>query len=92
MGRNRTEVPEQERWNVEALYPTVDRWKEEFENAKGRGEKRPRWPNLLAYEGKLKESPEGVFGFLEAYFELERKLSKLHVYAHLRLDEDLGND
>ncbi len=92
MGRNRTEVPEQERWNVEALYSTVESWKKEFENAMGAGEKGPRWPDLVSFKGKLKESPEGVARFLDAYFELERKLSKLHVYAHLRLDEDLGND
>lgn len=91
MGRNRTEVPEQERWNVEELYQNTDRWREEYEKAKGK-EGVPRWPDLKEYEGKLKDEPEGVARFLDAYFELERRLSKLHVYAHLRFDEDLGND
>lgn len=90
MGKTRSEVSEQDRWNVEALYPTTDDWKKEFEELCGKN--RPRWPDLKRFEGKLKDSPEGVSRFLDAYFDLDRSLSKLYVYAHLRLDEDLGND
>lgn len=91
MGRSRVAVPETERWNVEALYSNVELWKKEFEKIRG-AEARPRWPVLSAYQGKLKNSPDAVRKFLDAYFDLERTLSKLHTYAHLRLDEDLGND
>ncbi len=91
MGRNRAAVPEKERWNVEALFASVERWKKEFEGVVGKG-KGPRWPDLHSFRGNLKNSPEAVRKFLDAYFGLERRLSKLHTYAHLRLDEDLGND
>ncbi len=91
MAKVRTEVPEQERWNVEALYVTPKAWREEFDRVRGE-EVQPHWPTLASSKGKLKDSPEAIAKFLDAYFELDRKLSKLHVYAHLRLDEDLGND
>lgn len=91
MGRSRTAVPEKERWNVEALFENVERWKKEFEGVRGK-EKGPRWPDLQSCRGKLKSSPEAVRKFLDAYFGLERRLSRLHTYAHLRLDEDLSND
>ncbi len=92
MGRSRAEVPQKERWNVEALYLNVEDWKKEFEGAQGEKKSRPRWPSLRAFQGKLKSSPEAIRRFLDAYFDLDRRLSKLHTYAHLRLDEDLGND
>lgn len=91
MARLRTQVPEQEKWNVEALYATPQQWKEELEQVKGE-EAQPRWPDLKASQGNLKNSPDTVARFFDTYFELDRKLSKLHTYAHLRLDEDMGND
>jgi oligoendopeptidase F len=33
-----------------------------------------------------------VANLFDSYLELQRRLEKLHTYAHLRLDEDLGND
>lgn len=91
MVQDRSQVIEQERWNVEALYSSVSDWKKDFDAVKGQKDF-PRWPKLKAFEGKLKDSPEEVAQFLDAYLSLERKLSKLHVYAHLRYDEDLAND
>lgn len=90
MIRERQEVPQNERWNVEALYPALTDWKKEFDAAKG-SEGPVRWPNLKAFEGKLKD-PNQLAAFFEAFFRLDRTLSKLYTYAHLRLDEDVGND
>ncbi len=91
MNRTRAEVPKDERWNVEALYPSVKEWKKEFDSVKGRPDA-PHWPELKAYEGKLKGQPEAMARFFDAFFELDRKLTKIYTYAHMRLDEDLGND
>jgi oligoendopeptidase F len=91
MVRARTDVPIEERWNVEALYPNLDDWKNEFAKAKGKAAM-PHWPDLKAFEGKLKESPDAVARFFDTFFDLDRRLSKLHTYASMRLDEDLGND
>ncbi len=90
MARTRSELKEQEKWNVEALYPNPKAWNLEFSELRG-GDSSPRWPQLSSYKGKLAD-PAAAASFFELYFGLDRKLSKLHTYAHLRMDEDLGND
>jgi oligoendopeptidase F len=87
----RTEIPKNDTWNVEALYSSVDEWKKEFESIKG-NDQAPHWPRLYSFAGKLKSSSDEVAHFFDSYLQLERKLSKLATYAHMRLDEDLGND
>ncbi len=86
----REEIPVNSRWNVEALFVDPESWKLELLTVMG-GEKFPKWPELQAFKGKMRD-PSSVKNFFESFFRLDRKLEKLHVYAHLRLDEDLGND
>ncbi len=86
----RKEVPLESCWNVEALYLSPDAWKEELSQAQGSG-KAPKWPHLSTYRGRLHE-PKAVAQLFDSYLSLQRQLEKLHTYAHLRLDEDLGND
>lgn len=86
MQLSRQEIPSTDRWNVEALYPTPEAWVQEFKqiqtSAKG---------SLTSFRGRLKD-PKETRALLEAYLELDRRLMKLHTYAHMRHDEDLGND
>lgn len=86
----RDQVPENDRWNVSALYPDVQLWAQEFQSVQGE-EKNPRWPQMKQYQGRLKD-PSVAAAFFDFYTTLDRKLSKLYTYAHLRMDEDLGND
>lgn len=86
----RDEVPVKDRWNVEALYLNPDQWKEDFSKIGGEA-KGPKWPELAQYKGKLHD-PLAVAGLFDLYLNVQRKLEKLHTYAHLRMDEDLGND
>jgi oligoendopeptidase F len=46
---------------------------------------------LLKFKGHLGD-PKQMHTFLEQYLTLSRALDKLATYAHLRFDEDLGND
>ncbi|MBX7066056.1 MAG: oligoendopeptidase F [Parachlamydiales bacterium] len=87
---SRDEVPVKDRWNVEALYVNPDQWKEDFAKIGG-VVKGPKWPELAQYKGKLQD-PKAVAGLFDIYMNVQRKLEKLHTYAHLRMDEDLGND
>lgn len=91
MTLSRTEIPEQDRWNVEALYPSFEMWKKAFNEAGGNGD-HPLWPELQAYKGKLGESPATLKAALECSFSLDRSLTKLYTYAHQRHDEDITND
>jgi oligoendopeptidase F len=86
----REEVPLKDRWNVEALYLNPESWKEDLQKAQG-DTKAPKWPQFSQYKGKLAD-PSAVASLFDSYLNLQRKLEKLHTYAHLRLDEDLGND
>lgn len=90
MSVSRNEVPVQDRWNVEALYPNPDSWKTDLTVVQGQ-EQAPKWPQLFEFKGRLHD-PQAVADFFESYLQLQRQLEKLYVYAHLRMDEDLGND
>jgi oligoendopeptidase F len=90
MSKTRDEIPEQDRWNVAALYSDPENWKSDLLQTRGQ-EKAPYWPELKTYQGKLSD-PKIAASFFDYYFTIDRKLAKLHTYAHLRLDEDLGND
>ena len=90
MSMVRSELSFHDKWNVEALYSTPLTWESEFQQLKG-AENAPRWPALASFKGKLKR-PDAAVALFALYFELDRKLSKLYTYAHLRHDENLGDD
>lgn len=90
MIKTRSEIPEKDRWNVEALYSDPTAWKKEFLQVQGM-EKGPHWPTLKSFQGRLSD-PLAVSSLFEFYFDLDRQLSKLYTYAYLRRDEDLGDD
>lgn len=86
----RSEVPESHQWNTAALYASADLWRIHLQDIQGEGGKL-RWPEFSQYIGKLAD-PESASLLLTKFFHLERQLSKLHMYAHLNFDVDLGND
>src|SRR3990167_10630510 len=86
----REEVPAKDRWNVEALYLNPEQWKEDLRRNGGEA-KKPKWPEVAQFKGKLHD-PKAVANLFDIYLNLQRKLEKLHTYAHLRMDEDRGND
>ncbi len=78
-------------WNVEMLYPNAEEWERAFNNAFG-STSGTRWPALAAYKGRLGESAELLKAALDQLMAIDRQLSKLYTYAHLRHDEDIVND
>lgn len=91
MAKERKDIPLEDRWNVEALYPTIEDWKKDFTKWSREG-KDPRWPEIAKFRGKLHESPETLHALMGLYFEIDRHLSRIYTYAHLKHDEDIGND
>lgn len=87
----RGEVPAKDRWNVEALYLNEDLWKEDLAKVGSGDNQGVKWPELASFKGKLHD-PIAASQFFDVYLNAQRKLEKLHTYAHLRMDEDLGND
>src|SRR5689334_1088251 len=90
MRMKRSDVAVEDQWNVEALYSHVKDWNKDFTLWSGRGEG-SHWASLNRFQGRLKEGVSIVKEVLELSFELERQLTKLYVYAHLRQDEDVGH-
>ncbi|MBS0615999.1 MAG: oligoendopeptidase F [Verrucomicrobia bacterium] len=82
--KTRTEISLDDKWNVEALYPSIDSWEKDFNQSK--------WQNLGTFRGRLAENPAVMAEFLKDYFQIEQGLSKLFTYAHLRHDEDVAEE
>ena len=91
MSKTRNEIPQQDRWNVEALYPDFSSWQKEFE-ASCQPDKESKWKEIQTFRGRLGESPETLKEALNTLFNVDRKLSQLYTYAHLRHDEELTQD
>lgn len=90
MVKAREEVPLEDRWNVEALYPNLSEWEEDFKIFLNH-HPIPQWSQLQQYQGKLHQSPETLKEALDSVMEIDRKLSLLYTYAHLRHDENIAN-
>ncbi|MBM3183859.1 MAG: oligoendopeptidase F family protein, partial [Chlamydiae bacterium] len=90
MVKRRDELDAQDKWNVEALYADRTQWDAEYARVKG-DDPALRWPGIASYKGRLSD-PNVTLSLFNLYFDLDRKLSKLYSYAHLKHDEDLGND
>lgn len=92
MMKQRSEVANDDCWNLESLYPKVDNWIHEFESFVDITMKQsPSWPQIAAFQGQLGKGPETLKKALDIIMEVDRKLTKLYTYAHLRHDEDIAN-
>lgn len=90
--KKRQEIPQDDRWNVESLYYSTNAWTEAFDQFSSDYKQTPHWPSLQAYRGKFHEGPANVRHALEALLAIDRELSKLYTYAHLRHDEDIADN
>lgn len=88
MVKTRTEVAQQDKWNVEALYSSHDEWKKDFNSFCIND---PKWKKLESFRGKLSD-PKQLKEALDVLMECARHISKLYTYAHLRHDEDIASN
>lgn len=88
----REEILAEDKWNVEALYPSFQEWEKDMQKW-GREEKKDlHWPEFVTFKGNLGTGTARLLGLLKEVLSIERNLYKLYTYAHLRHDEDVGND
>lgn len=84
--RKRSEVPVEDTWELEDLYPTIEDWEKEAEELKALcGE-------LAGYAGRLGESAGVMAEFYEKNDRANLLIERLVVYADQKLHEDLGNN
>ncbi|MGV3488189.1 MAG: oligoendopeptidase F [Tuberibacillus sp.] len=81
----REQVDEKEKWDLEAIYPSVDDWEKDFNAVK------ELIPQVTSYKGKLGESSETLSQMLKKQDELTMTLNKLFAYAHMKADENTAN-
>ncbi len=89
MVKSRDEVLQEDKWNVEALYPSFEQWEKDFESFQNQKQEDSYWPVLKKFKGTLNTGPRHVKTALDEMMDIDRKLTKLYTYAHLRHDEDI---
>ncbi|NOY74498.1 MAG: oligoendopeptidase F [Kiritimatiellaeota bacterium] len=81
----RSEIDDSLKWNLAALYASIDDWERDFAildsllNAANR------------FNGHLGDSPERLKGAYEAFDALHRTLEKVYTHARLASDEDISD-
>lgn len=78
----RNEVATNDTWDLSALFESEAAWNEAFDHL-ATAESR-----LSAYQGRLGESADTFFAFLEDYYRTDRDGDRLGHYAMLRQSED----
>ena len=89
--KKRQEIEIEDRWNVEALYPDQKEWQSAFNKCVSLQSRLPHWPTLQAFQGTLNQGAEQMRKALDLFMQIDRELSKLYTYAHLRHDEEIGH-
>lgn len=81
----REDIPVEETWDLEAIFPDTDAWERAFQKIK----------DLTAeaeqFKGKIGDSADTLLALLKKQDELMELLYKVYVYAHMKNDEDTAN-
>jgi oligoendopeptidase F len=78
----RREIEHKYLWATDAIYPTDEAWEAEFKSIQA------DLPKLVAFQGKLGESPDKLLAFFKLRDEVSPRFEKNFVYASLRSAED----
>lgn len=81
----RSEIADEHKWDLEAIYSQDATWEEEFNSLM------PMVERLSSYRGRLGESAETLLEALRLRDELGQVLERVIVYAKMRRDEDNSN-
>jgi oligoendopeptidase F len=78
----REEIPDQFKWNLTVIYPTLDAWEADFKKLKGMIE------DLKKQENVFLNSATNLYETLQMKDQLGRVLDKLFVFARMHKDEN----
>lgn len=73
-------------WNLTAMYPSDQAFEEDLK------EVRNSLKEISKYQGHLAEGPGQLAEALDLYLDLQRRLSYVYVYSHLKNDQDQTNN
>ena len=83
--QTRDEVPVENTWRLEDIFPTDEAWEEELKALK------KAIPEVEAYQGKLAESVDQLYNLFVVQDKISERIGKLYTYAHMRYDQDTTN-
>ena len=81
--RERSTIPDQYKWNLTAIYPSVAAWKEAKQKFID------ELPAIEAYQGTLSVSADRLSGCLALLEHLNKQFTRLFTYVNLNLDQDM---
>jgi oligoendopeptidase F len=81
----RSEIPVEETWRLEDIFPSDQEWEKEFQDVKN------MIPEVKKFEGKLGESADTLYQALDEQNQLLERIGKLYAYSHMRYDQDTTN-
>lgn len=80
--KQRNQIPEKYKWNIEDMYPDESMWEKDVDQCI----KRAR--DFAGFSGKLAESPKTLLSALKERDSIWQKLEHAFVYAAMKKDED----
>ena len=83
--RNRQDIPQEDKWAIEDLYPTDQAWEQELNTLDEDS------TYLASFAGRLGQSGEVLCQYLTAVENMNVKADKLGNYCMRRADEDTRN-
>ena len=82
---DRSDIDEEYKWDLEALYADDDAWEDAFEDVSERIE------DLAAFEGRATEDAGTLAETLETYEDVMRQVANVSAYARMRRDENTAD-
>ena len=79
----RSLIPNEAKWNLEAIYANFDEWQKSFNETQNKIEA------LKNYSGRLGNGAEILLAFIKDDEAVSLELNKLYVYANMKSHEDL---
>ncbi len=81
----RNEVPQEETWNLESIFPNVEAWEKAYKIVEN------RLPEFDAYKGKLDQNSKTLLDCLTLREEILREAEKVGVYSELESSVDASD-
>jgi len=73
----RAEVPVEQTWNLEAIFPSVEEWEKALEGIEAEIEQ------IVPFRNTLSQSPQQLYKCLKVTEQVSRKMEKIFLYASL---------
>ncbi len=87
----RAEVAEADKWCLTPLFSSDESWQAACTRLAPQPDQTPIWKELAECQGTLQLGSAQVLRVLHILFAIDRELSRLYTFAHLKHDEEIGN-